>query len=42
MAGVQAIVAKTVLETAKVMESELDAEINRLDNMDSDELEILR
>lgn len=33
---------KTVMETAKVVEDEIDAEINRLDNMDSDELDRLR
>lgn len=42
MAGVQAMLEKTVMETAKVVEDEIDAEINRLDNMDSDELDRLR
>ena len=42
MAGVQAAIEKTVMETAKVIESELDAEIERLDNMNCDELEKLR
>lgn len=42
MAGIQAALEKTVIETTKVMEDELDAEIERLENMDSDDLERLR
>lgn len=42
MAGFQGAIEKTVMETAKVIENELDAEIERLDNMDGDELERLR
>lgn len=45
MAGksaVQVALEKTVLQTAKVIEDELDAEIEKLENMDSDELERLR
>lgn len=45
MAGknvVQAAVEKTVLETAKILEDEIDAEIEKLDNMDSEDLERLR
>lgn len=30
------------MESAKVVESELDAEMDRLDNLDSDELDRLR
>lgn len=33
---------KTVTDTAKVIEDELDAEIDKLDRMDSDELDRLR
>ena len=42
MASVQAAVENTVLQTAKIIEDELDAEIERLENMDSEELERLR
>lgn len=40
--GMQAAVEKTVVEAAKVLESELDVELEKLDNMDSDGLEKLR
>lgn len=40
--GVQEAVEKTVIEAAKVLENELDAEMDKLDNMDSDELDKLR
>ena len=40
--AVQAALEKTVVKTAQVIESELDAEIDRLDNLDSDELDRLR
>lgn len=39
---IQNAVEKTVLQTAKIMEGELDAEIERLENMDSEELDKLR
>ena len=40
--AVQAALEKTVVKTAQVIENELDAEIDRLDNLDSDELDRLR
>lgn len=40
--AVQAALEKIVMKTAQVIESELDAEIDRLDNLDSDELDRLR
>ena len=39
---VQNVIEKTVLETAKVIEEELDAEIEKLENLDSEELDQLR
>ncbi len=42
MANLQAAVENTVLQTAKIVEDELDAEIERLENMNSEELERLR
>ena len=39
---VKAAVEKTVLETTKVIEDQLDAEIDRLENLDDEELERLR
>ena len=45
MAGsvnVQKAVEKTVMEAAKVLEDEIDAEIEKLDHMDADSLEKLR
>ena len=45
MAGtinVQEAVEKTVLQAAKVLEDEIDAEIDMFDNMDADGLERLR
>lgn len=39
---IQKVVEKTVLETAKAVEEELDAELERLDQMGSEELEQLR
>ena len=39
---VQRAVEKTVLEATKVIEEQLDAEMDRLDNLDSDDLERLR
>jgi len=44
MAGinVQEAVEKTVLQAAKVLEDEIDAEIGMLDNMDADGLDKLR
>lgn len=38
----QAAVEKTVLEATKVIEEQLDAEIDRLENLDDEELERLR
>lgn len=38
----QVALEKTLLQTAKVIEDELDAEIEKLESMDSDELERLR
>ena len=37
-----AAVEKTVLEATKVIEEQLDAEIDRLENLDDDELDRLR
>lgn len=37
-----AAVEKTVLEATKVIEQELDAEIDRLENLDDEELDRLR
>ena len=42
LGGMQEAVQKTMIEAAKVLESELDAEIGKLENMDSDELDKLR
>ena len=42
MANIQAAIENTVLQTAKVIEDELDAEIEKLENMDGEELERLR
>lgn len=39
---VQHVVEKTVLEATKAIEEQLDAELDRLDNLDSDDLERLR
>lgn len=39
---VQHTVEKAVLEAAKVVESQLDAEIERLDQLDDNDLETLR
>ena len=36
------VIEKTLIDAAKVVEDQLDAEIERLDKMDSDELDILR
>ena len=38
----QQVVESTVMGAAKVVEEQLDAEIERLDNLDSDDLEKLR
>lgn len=38
----QAALEGTILQTAKVIENELDAEIERLDGMDGEDLERLR
>ena len=38
----QAAVEQTVLEATKVIEEQLDAEIDRLENLDDEELERLR
>lgn len=38
----QTAVEKTVLEATKVIEEQLDAEIDRLENLDDEELERLR
>lgn len=37
-----AAVEKTVLEATKAIEEQLDAEIDRLENLDDDELDRLR
>ena len=37
-----AAVEKTVLEATKVVEEQIDAEIDRLENLDDDELDKLR
>lgn len=37
-----AAVEKTVLEATKVIEEQIDAEIDRLENLDDDELDKLR
>ena len=44
MAGqaTQAALEQTLLQTAKVIEDELDAEIERLEGLDGEELERLR
>ena len=36
------VVQKTILDAAKVVEEQLDAELDRLDRLDDDELERLR
>lgn len=36
------MVEKTVMETAKVIEEEIDAEIEKLNKMDCDEMDRLR
>lgn len=38
----QAAIEKTVLQSAKVIEDEIDAEIEKLESMDSDDLEKIR
>ena len=38
----QQVVESTVMGAAKAVEEQLDAEIERLDNLDSDEMERLR
>ncbi len=40
--GLPKAVEKTVVEAAKDLEDELDAEIDKLGNMDADELDKLR
>ncbi len=40
--GLQHAVEKSVLEATKAIEDQLDSEINRLDNLDSDEMESFR
>ena len=42
MASVQQAVESTVMGATKTVEEQLDAEIERLDNLDSDDLEKLR
>ena len=41
-AAVQAAIEKTVIQTAKVIEDELDAEIEKLEHLGGDELDRLR
>jgi len=38
----EAVLEKQLMQAAEVVESQIDAEINRLDNLDEDELEKIR
>ena len=42
MASTQQVIERTVLEATKVIENQVDAEIERLDHMDDDELDKIR
>lgn len=42
MASTQQVIERTVLEATKVLESQVDAEIERLDHVDDDELDKIR
>ena len=42
MASTQQVIERTVLEATKVLESQVDAEIDRLDHMDDEELDKIR
>lgn len=42
MAGVQELMANQLMKAAEIVESQLDAEIERLEKMDDDDLEALR
>jgi len=38
----EAVLEKQLMQAAEVVETQIDAEINRLDNLDEDELEKIR
>ena len=42
MANVDQVIESTVLKATKVLEDQIDAEIEKLDRLDEDELEKLR
>ena len=42
MAAVQKAIEKTLLDASKVIEDQLDQEIERLDKLDDDEIEKIR